>query len=188
MPLNIDELLKDTEDRMDKAVKVAHSELAHLRTGKASIVLLDPVRVEAYGTIMPLKQVASVIIQAPRTIVVQPWDKSILGEIEKGILKANIGLTPSNDGNVIRINVPTLTGERREELVKVAGQIIEKGKVAVRSIRRDAISTLKEAEKDGDISEDISFKSQKDIQKSTDDIQEELDKIFEDKKKEIMTV
>ncbi len=188
MPNSHEEIVKDASNRMKKSVEVSRNELAHIRTGKASPVLLDPVKVEAYGAVMPLKQVANIIVQAPRTLVIQPWDKSLLSEIEKGILKANLGLTPINDGNVIRINIPPLTGERREELVKVAAQVIERGKVSIRSVRRDAISLLKEGEKTGDIPEDLSFRTQKEIQKLTDKYQEELDKLFENKKKEIMRV
>jgi ribosome recycling factor len=140
-------------------------ELAKLRTGRASPALLDGVKVDYYGSTLPLKQVATVSIPEPRLIIIQPWDKTNLGEIEKAIHKSAIGLTPDNDGNVIRLSIPPLTTERREELVKLTQKLGEDIKVAIRNVRREANTEIKKEEKNKNISEDTSFQTQEEVQK-----------------------
>lgn len=186
--MTVNEILREAENKMKKACEIVREEFAHLRSGKATPALLDPVKIEYYGTVMPLKQMANIIVHSAKTLIVQPWDKSALGAIEKGIQKANLGINPSNDGNVIRIEIPPLTEERRNELVKVANQIAEQGRVSIRNIRRESNETLKKAEKDGTISEDESFTGQKKIQELTDKYIAEVDKLLEAKEKEIRTI
>ncbi len=186
--MTVNEIIKEAESRMKKAVEVVRDEFAHLRTGKASPALLDIVKVEYYGTILPIKQVANILVHGSKTLVIQPWDKSALGAIEKGIQKANLGLNPVNDGNIIRIEIPPLTEERRKELIKVAGQIAENGRVSVRTIRRESNESLKKAEKEGEIGEDESFSGQKRIQELTDKYITEIDKLLKLKEEEIMTI
>lgn len=178
---------KNAEERMEKAVSALKKELASLRAGRASAALLDRVQVEYYGTMTPINQLASVTIPDARTMLIQPWDKSSLPEIEKAILKSDLGLTPSNDGSVIRISIPMLTEERRMELVKLTKKSGEEAKVAVRNVRRDANDEIKKREK-SDISEDESRRFQEEIQKMTDRFTAEIDKLIAAKEKEIMEV
>ncbi|MDN4594466.1 ribosome recycling factor [Polycladomyces subterraneus] len=179
---------KQATDKMEKAIQVLKKDLAALRAGRATPALLEKVVVEYYGSEMPVNQLANISTPDPRTLVIQPWDKSALAEIERAILKSDLGLTPSNDGNVIRINLPALTQERRAELVKVVKKTGEEAKVAIRNIRRDANDDIKKLEKNGDISEDESRRGQDEIQKLTDKFIQEADKIVAAKEKEIMEI
>ncbi len=184
----IDDVKKDVKHRMDQAVETVRAELAKLRTGKASPAILDGITVNYYGANTPLRQVGNVSAPEPRLLVVQPWDRSLLGEIEKAILKSDLGLNPTNDGIVIRVPIPTLTEERRQSLVKVAKKITEDGRVAVRNIRRDANEKLKKLEKDHKISEDDLHRSQDEMQKLTDECVKKLDEILVLKEKDIMEI
>ncbi len=177
---------EETDDRMKKSISSLENELNRIRTGRASLLLLDGIRADYYGTPTPLAQMASLTIPESRLIMIQPWDISALKEIEKAILKSDLGLTPSNDGKIIRISIPPLTEERRKEIVKTVGKMCEDHKVAVRNIRRDANDLLKGFKKDGDISEDDSFKAQDAVQSITDDYIKAIDKIYTEKEKEIL--
>jgi ribosome recycling factor len=179
---------KQASEKMEKAIQVLKKDLAALRAGRATPALLEKVVVEYYGSEMPVNQLANISTPDPRTLVIQPWDKSALAEIERAIMKSDLGLTPSNDGNVIRINLPALTQERRAELVKVVKKTGEEAKVAIRNIRRDANDDIKKLEKNGDISEDESRRGQDEIQKLTDRFIQEADKIVAAKEKEIMEI
>ena len=175
------------EERMEKAVGALRRELASLRAGRASANLLDRVQVEYYGALTPVNQLANISVPDARTLLIQPWDKSSMSEIERGIMKSDLGLTPSNDGTVIRITIPALTTERRAELVKMTKKFGEEAKVAIRNIRRDANEDIKKLEK-GTISEDESRGHQEDIQKLTDKFTAEVDKVLAAKEKEIVEV
>ncbi len=178
--------INEAETRMDKAVKAFEKDLTHVRTGRASTALLDGIKVDYYGTAMPLNQVATVAVPESRLITVQPWDANILPDIEKAILASELGLTPSSDGKIIRISVPPLTEERRKELVKLVKKMGEDCKVAIRNVRRDVIEKLKKQKKEKELSEDQCFKLQDDVQKVTDEHVKRVDVIVEEKEKEIM--
>lgn len=178
---------KSAEERMEKAITALKRDFSTLRAGKASSSLLDRIQVEYYGTLTPLNQLANITTPDSRTLLIQPWDKSSLAEIERAILKSDVGLTPSNDGSIIRLMVPMLTEERRVELVKTAKKIAEETKVAIRNIRRDANDSIKKLEK-AEISEDESKRHQEDIQKLTDKYIAESDKVLATKEKEILEV
>lgn len=182
----IDELHQDTQERMDKTLAALRHELNRVRTGRASLSLLDGIRVDYYGTATPLNQMASLSIPESRLIVIQPWDTSAIKDIEKALLKSDLGLTPSSDGKVVRIAIPPLTEERRKQLVKVVYKIGEDHKVAVRNIRRDGNEMLKTFKKDGEISEDEAFKAQEEIQKITDTFIGRIDDTVRLKEKEIL--
>ena len=184
----IKEVLQETRERMGKSEDSFEKELSKVRTGRASGALLDGVRVDYYGTQTSLPQMATVSIPESRLITIKPWDVSVINEVEKAILKANLGLTPSNDGKLIRISIPPLTEERRKEIVKSVSKTCEDYKVAIRNIRRDSNEMLKELQKEGDISEDDSFKAQKQVQENTDVYIKRLDAIFVEKEKEILEV
>ena len=184
----INEVLEETRDRMGKSQKAFETELGKVRTGRASQSMLDNVRVDYYGTQTPLPQMATVSVPESRLLTVKPWDASVINEVEKAILKANLGLTPSNDGKLIRISIPPLTEERRKEIVKSVAKTCEEFKVAVRNIRRDSNEMLKDLQKEGDISEDESFKAQKQVQDFTHASIKKLDDIFAAKEKEILEV
>jgi ribosome recycling factor len=184
----INEVLEETKDRMGKSEKAFAKELTKVRTGRASQSMLDGVRVDYYGTQTPLPQMATVSIPESRLITVKPWDISVINEVEKAIHKANLGLTPANDGKLIRISIPPLTEDRRREIAKSASKICEDYKVAVRNIRRDSNEMLKDLQKEGDISEDDSFKAQKQVQELTDLSIQKIDDIFAAKEKEILEV
>ena len=184
----IEEIKKDVHHRMDAAVESVRSELAQLRTGKASPAILDGIVVNYYGTPTPLRQAANVSAPEPRLLVIQPWDRSLLGEIEKAILKSELGLTPMNDGKVIRISIPTLTQERRKELMKVIKKMAEEAKDAMRNIRRDTNEMLKDLKKEKEISEDEQFKAQDETQKITDDFIKKVDSVYSAKEKEILEI
>lgn len=174
--------------KMEKSIEAMKHDLMKVRTGRASLSLLDDIRVEAYSSQMPLNQVATITIPESRLIVLQPWDPQLLGPTEKAILKSDLGLTPINDGKVIRINIPQLSEERRKELVKLVRKIAEEYRVAVRNLRREANDVLKKGKKDKEISEDEMFRQQDEIQKQTDKYIEDIDKIATEKEKEVMEV
>ncbi|MBU1341861.1 MAG: ribosome recycling factor [Proteobacteria bacterium] len=184
----INEVLQETRERMGKSEKAFEKELSKVRTGRASQAVLDGVKVDYYGTQTPLPQMATVSIPESRLITVKPWDVSVINEVEKAILKANLGMTPSNDGKLIRISIPPLTEERRKEIAKNVAKTCEDYKVAVRNIRRDSNEMLKDLQKDGEISEDDTFKAQKLVQEATDESIKKLDDIFARKEKEILEV
>ena len=184
----IEETKKDTRARMEKAVDNVRHELGKIRTGKASPALLDGINVDYYGSKTALKQIANVSAPEARLLVVQPWDKNLISGIEKEILKADLGLNPTNDGIVIRIPIPQLTEERRQSLVKLAKKVGEDGRIAIRNIRRDANELLKKAEKAHEISEDNMHSAQDDVQKLTDDFTKIIDEILVKKEKEILEI
>jgi ribosome recycling factor len=181
-------VLKDLETRMQAAVDVLTREFAGVRTGRANAALLDGVRVEAYGVLTPINQMASVSVPDPRTIVIQPWDASQLKEIEKGILKSDLGLTPSNDGKVIRLTMPTLTEERRKQLAKTVGKFAEDARVAIRNVRREANDKLKALAKDKKVSEDEERRGHDQIQKTTDRFTARVEELAKKKEQEVLTV
>ena len=182
----INELFVDVKDRMNKAVEHYHHEVSTIRTGRASTNILDVVKVDYYGTPTPLNNIAHVTVPEGQLIVIQPFDPSSLEIIEKAIMSSDVGLTPNNDGSVIRLNIPSLTEERRKELVKVVHKIIEEGRVAVRNIRRDANDLLKKSEKDHDLSEDNLRRATDNIQEMTDEYIKNLNQIQDAKEKDIM--
>ena len=182
------EHLKLYEDKMEKSLDVLLDEYASIRAGRANPHVLDRIRVDYYGTPTPLQQVGNVSVPEARMIVIQPWEKSLLKEIEKAILVSDLGINPTNDGNVIRLVFPELTEERRKDLAKDVKKKGEGAKVAVRNIRRDAMDSIKKMEKAGDISEDDLKQGEEKIQKITDKMIEKVDKAIETKTKEIMTV
>ena len=182
----INELFVDVKDRMNKAVEHYLHEVSTIRTGRASINILDVVKVDYYGTPTPLNNIAHVTVPEGQLIVIQPFDPSSLEIIEKAIMSSDVGLTPNNDGSVIRLNIPSLTEERRKELVKVVHKIIEEGRVAVRNIRRDANDLLKKSEKDHDLSEDNLKRATDNIQEMTDEYIKNLNQIQDAKEKDIM--
>lgn len=180
--------IENAKERMTKAIGAYTRELAGIRAGKANASLLDRITVDYYGAPTPINQLAGVSVPEARLLVIQPYDKSVLGEIEKAILKSDLGLTPSNDGSIIRLAIPQLTEERRKELVKVVKKEAEEAKIAIRNIRRDSNDDLKKLEKNGEITEDDLRGFSDDIQKLTDDQISKIDGITKDKEKEIMEV
>lgn len=184
----IRELLQDAESRMVGAVNSLDSDLATYRTGRASPHLLDRVTVEAYGAEVALKQVASVSVPEPQQLAIRPYDANILSEIERAILKSDIGITPNNDGKIIRLTMPRLTEERRRDLVRQVGRRVEEAKVAVRNIRRDALNDLREFKNENVIGEDAFYMAQDDLQELTDRYIEQIDKAGDEKEHEIMDV
>jgi ribosome recycling factor len=184
----IDKVLNDAEERMKKSLAAFRRELASIRTGKATTALLDAVRVDCYGQVMPLNQVASISVPESRLILVQPWDRTILPDVEKAIHRSDLGLVPNTDGNVIRLPIPPLTEERRHDLVKVVRKHAEEARVSIRNIRRDANDTLKKSQKDGAIPEDESRKAVEKVQEVTDEYIAEVDSALEAKEGEIMEV
>ena len=184
----MNEVILESSDKMEKSVEAFKNELAKIRTGRASLSILDGIFVDAYGSSMPLNQVGTITIPESRLIVIQPWDPQMLPAIEKAIQKSGIGLNPMGDGKVIRLNIPQLTEERRKELVKSVKKISEEFRVAIRNIRRDAIETLKKQKKDKEISEDELFKFQDEAQIETDLYIKEIDEVTAHKEKEVMEV
>ena len=184
----VDEIFDDLKERMGKSIESLKREYSRLRTGRASVALLDGIRVTYYDTPTPLNQMASLAVPEPRLIVIQPWDKTAIGDIEKAILKSELGLTPMNDGKVIRIAIPPLTEERRKELVKVARKMAEDNKVAIRNIRRDANDMLKDLKTEKEITEDDLYRSQDEVQKITDDFISQVDELCTVKEKEILEI
>ena len=171
---------------MDKSVTALKNELKRIRTGRASLSILDAIRVDYYGTLTPLNQMASLSVPESRLIIIQPWDVSVIKDVERAILKSDLGLTPNNDGKVLRISIPPLTEERRKELVKVVHKITQDHKVSVRNIRRDSNELLKSLKKDGEISEDDAFRAQDQVQKITDEYIELVENEYKEKEKEIL--
>lgn len=182
------EVIIEMSSKMDKSVGSFKNELSKVRTGRASLAILDDIAVDAYGSNMPLNQVATLTIPESRMIVIQPWDPQMLPAIEKAILKSDIGLNPVNDGKLIRLNIPQLTEERRKELVKLVKKVAEDFRVAIRNVRRDAIETLKKQKKNKEISEDELFKFQDEAQKETDAHVKQIDAVTASKEKEVMEV
>lgn len=180
------ELYEDCEEKMKKTISALQEEFSAIRTGRASANMFDKIRVDSYGTPMPINQVAGISIPDARMVVIQPWDKAMLSEIEKAILKANMSLTPSNDGKVIRISIPPLTDERRAEIAKQAKKIAENYKVAIRNIRRDGIDEAKKQEKAGTFTEDARKVMEDKLQKLTDNYTAQITKILESKENEIL--
>jgi ribosome recycling factor len=183
-----DEIELEAEERMEKAVSILKEELRGIRTGRATPGLVDSLRIEYYGTPTPLKNMANIACPDPRTIVVKPYDASQLGEIEKAILKANLGMTPNNDGKLIRLNVPELSQERRKQLSGQVRDLAEKARVAIRNVRRDANKTADNEHRDGILTEDLQFKLKEAIQELTKQFEKQVDEIFEAKSHEILEV
>jgi ribosome recycling factor len=182
------EVILEMAEKMEKSVEMFKVELSKIRTGRASLALLDGIKVDAYGTSMPLNQVATLTVPESRLIAIQPWDPQMLPIIEKALLKASIGLTPVNDGKIIRLNVPQLTEERRKELVKLVKKNAEEFRVAVRNSRREAIDILKKQKQNKDISEDDMYKLQDEAQSETDAYIKLIDEATASKEKEVMEV
>jgi ribosome recycling factor len=181
-------LLLDAEERMEKALASLEKDFAKLRTGRASASLVDDIKVDYYGTPTPIQQLASVAVPDSRTVTIQPWDKNSFGLVEKAVLKSDLGLTPMNDGKLIRISIPPLTEERRRDLTRVARKYAEEGKIAVRNIRRDVNDALKKLEKDKSLSEDEWKKAVDEVQKLTDAFVARIDAKAAAKEKEIMEI
>lgn len=181
-----EEILDEAREKMSMSVEALKREFNRIRTGRASTALLDGIKVACYETRMPLDQVASVSVPESRLITIKPWDQSIIGEIEKSILKSELGLTPMNDGKIIRISIPPLTEERRKELAKLARKTAEDSRIAVRNHRREANEMLKELKNDKEISEDEMFKTQEEVQKLTDEFIKKVDELTAEKEKEII--
>ena len=175
-------------ERMDKSIAAVQREFGAVRSGKATPALLDTVRVEAYGSRMPLNQVASVSAPEPRLLIVQPWDKSLLSEVEKGIQNADLGLNPSNDGNVVRVPIPALTEERRKDLVRMLHKLAEEGRVAVRQVRQDANKDIKQRQAKHELSEDEARREMDEVQKLTDAHIKKIDDLLAHKEEEVMEV
>jgi ribosome recycling factor len=184
----IEDLVQDAGRRMDKSVEAAQTEFATLRTGRASPALLDRVQIDYYGQQTPLKQLATISAPEPRMLTIQPFDPNSVSTIERAIQESDLGLTPSNDGKLIRLPIPQLTEERRKELVKVVRHMAEEGKVAVRNVRRDAIHHLKELVDNGEVGSDEEHRAEDRVQKLTDDHVHEIDELLKRKEAEIMEV
>ncbi|HLC42510.1 MAG TPA: ribosome recycling factor [Methylomirabilota bacterium] len=178
--------LKEVESRMQGAIDVLAREFAGVRTGRATQALLEGVRVDYYGTMTPVPQVATVSVPDPKTLIVQPWDMSLLPAIEKAIMKSDLGLTPANDGKIIRLTLPPLTEERRKQLAKAVRQLAESGRVAIRNVRHEAINKLRTMEKEKKISEDDAKRQQNEIQKMTDRFIQRVDELLKKKEQEIL--
>lgn len=188
MTMEINAIKSDSENRMQKAVENTRMEFTKIRTGKASPALLDTVRVSYYGNMVPLKQVATINTPEARLITVQPWEKNLIGDIEKAIMKADLGLNPVNDGTIIRLPIPQLTEERRKDLVRVCHKLAEEGRIAIRNVRRDANDKLKKIEKNHEISEDQYHTATAEIQTITDRYIQHIDELLKSKEEEIMEV
>lgn len=184
----IDEILKDAESRMQKSIAALKTELAKIRTGRAHPSLLDHVMVDYYGSDVPISQVANVNVEDPRTLTVSPWEKDMVAKVEKAIMTSDLGLNPSSAGTVIRVPMPPLTEERRRDLVRVVKQEVENGRVAVRNIRRDANSDLKDLLKEKEISEDEERRAQDQVQKLTDEAIKAMEVVLNEKEEELMAI
>ncbi len=184
----IDEVLEELRQRMSKSVDALQDDLLSIRTGRASPALVERLPIEYYGTLTPLNQMASIAAPEPRLLVIRPWDPSSLSEIERAILKSDLGLTPMNDGVLIRLSIPRLTEERRRELVKVVSRRVEEARISVRNLRRDALQDLKDFEKEKMISEDDFFRGKDRVQELTDEFIEEIDEIGKRKEEEVMEI
>jgi ribosome recycling factor len=186
--VSVDKVKRQSEERMKKAIQALSDDFNGIRTGRASAALFEKIKVEYYGQATPLNQVATISVPEPRLVVIQPWDRSVLTEIEKAIQKSELSVNPSNDGKVIRINIPPLTEQRRQDYVKLARNKAEGSRVAIRNIRRDANEELKKLQKDSEISEDESKRAQDETQKLTDKYIAEVARLLEAKEKEILEV
>jgi len=184
----IEDLLSDAQERMTKTVDSTGGEFSSVRTGRATPHLLDRITVDYYGAMTPLAQMANVATTDARTLTVTPYDKTVMGAIEKAILESDVGLTPSNDGNVIRLNIPDLTEERRKELVKVVHGVAEEGRIAVRNVRRDVMTDLRDLKKDGEAGADDEHRAEASLQKLTDEAIREIDSLLKGKEEEILEV
>lgn len=184
----IDDLLSDAEERMEKSVSSTKGEFATVRTGRATPHLLDRVNVDYYGTQTPLAQMANIAATEARMLTVTPYDKSAIASVEKAILESDVGLTPSNDGNVIRLSIPDLTEERRREMVRVVHGVAEEGRIAVRNVRRDVMADLRELKKEGEAGADDEHRAETALQKLTDDAIGEIDSLLKGKEEEILEV
>jgi ribosome recycling factor len=184
----IDDVLADAKDRMGKAVEALRKELATIRTGRAHPGLIEHLRVDYYGAPTPLNQLATINVPEPRLLTIQPWDHQSLGAIEKAILKSDLGLNPSNDGNIIRLVIPQLTEERRKELAKVVRKKVEEGRVAVRNVRRDRHDELRRLQREKEISEDAQYLAQEELQELTDSFIQEVERVGEEKEAELLAV
>jgi ribosome recycling factor len=182
----IEEIKDEASDKMGKTIGALQGELKKIRTGRASLNIFDDVRLDYYGAMTPLNQMATLAIPESRLITIQPWDASVIKEIEKAILKSNLGLTPTSDGKIIRIAIPPLTEDRRKEIVRQVSRTCEEYRVAVRNVRRDANDMLKELKKEGEASEDDVFKAQDQIQKITDEHIKQIDEMYKEKEKEVL--
>ena len=182
------EALADAQDRMQKSVNALAREFNAVRTGRASPALVEGLMVDYYGTMMPLNQLASISVPEARTLQIEPWDKNAVAEVERSILKSDLGLTPNNDGAIIRLNLPVLTEERRRDLVKLVGRKLEEGHIAVRNIRRDGLTRLRQMEKDKEIAQDTGRHAQERLQQLTDTFIDRMDGIAQDKQAEVMEV
>jgi len=184
----IEDILLDAEEHMDKSVASLRGDLLSIRTGRASPALVENIPVSAYGGVLPLNQAATIAAPEPRLLTIRPWDVSIIGAIEKAILKSDLGLTPQNDGKIIRLAIPPLTDERRRDLAKVVSRRAEEARVAIRNVRRDALKALTDLQKAGEISEDDFYTAKEELQKLTDQYIQAVDKVGEQKQAEIMEV
>ncbi|HQU74952.1 MAG: ribosome recycling factor [Calditrichaeota bacterium] len=184
--MSIQQIQADSKDRMHKAVEHVQSELAKVRTGRATPALLDSIKIDYYGSMTPLKQVATVSAPEPRLLVVQPYEKRLIADIEKAILQGDLGLNPNNDGNVVRIPIPELSDERRQDLLRLVKKYCEEGRVSIRNVRRDANENVKKLEKDHEVSEDNSHDAQDEIQKLTDKYIKQIDELLTHKENELL--
>jgi len=188
MAESIEEATDDATERMTKSIESVIQNMNSITTGRASPAILDLVKANYYGVETPINQMASISVPSSQQLTVEPFDKSVLGDIERAIMEADIGVTPQNDGSIIRLNIPSLTEDRRKEMMKKCKAIGEDGKVAIRNVRRKTVESIKKLEKNGDISEDECKSSQEDVQKMTDAKVKEIDEIVEKKEKDVMTV
>ncbi|MDR3259414.1 MAG: ribosome recycling factor [Fusobacteriaceae bacterium] len=188
--MTVKDITNDCKDKMEKTIEATKAKFANIRAGRANVSMLDGIKIEQYGALAPLKQVSSVSAPEARVLIIDPWDKSFIGKIEKAILAANLGVTPNNDGRIIRLVLPELTAERRKEYVKMAKVETENGKVAIRNIRKDINNAIKKLEKDkaNPVSEDEVKKLEDDVQKLTDSYIKSIDDLFVKKEKEIITI
>jgi ribosome recycling factor len=184
----IDPIISNHKENFEKVMDHFHHELSSVRTGRANPALLSTVMVESYGARMPLQQVANITVSDAKTLTISPWDKGQIQEIEKGIMAANLGFNPSNDGNVVRINLPPMTEDRRKEMVKLVGQISEQARIGIRQVREEIIKALKREETEGNATKDDLVSAQKKVQEIIDDYNRQVKEIAEEKEKELMTV
>jgi len=184
----IDDLLHELKARMEKSTEALHDDLIAIRTGRASPALVERLPIEYYGSVTPLNQLASIAVPEPRLLVIRPWDPSSLAEIERALLKSDLGLTPMNDGKLIRLNIPRLTEERRRDLVKVVARRVEEARVAIRNLRRDSLTDLKDFEKEKLISEDDLYQGKEKVQELTDQFIEKVDEMGKRKEAEVMEI
>ncbi|TET16645.1 MAG: ribosome recycling factor [Candidatus Cloacimonadota bacterium] len=186
--MSISQIEEKAREKMKKSVDAVRNEVVRIRTGKATTALVDGLKVACYGSKVPLKQIANIGVPEARLLLIQPWDKNLLPDIEKAIFQSDLGLTPNNDGKVIRLPIPPLTEERRKELVKLVKKLGEEGKIAMRNVRRECNDEIKKGEKAGNFSKDDSQRAMKDIQETTDKYIEMIDMVIAEKEKEIMEI